>query len=186
MSLGSVFKKLAPWMATAVNFLPGAGPTIAGIITKVADTNQVKLPETIQPTVDSISNAVAALTGNSAAMLQLKQEDDNYALQMQAAGFKQLIDIEALQDADAVDARKRETVVRDKTPEFGFYLLITAFVGILLALFKWPVPTENKAVVFTMIGSLGTIVIGATQYFYGTTRSSGMKDDTIATIAKKP
>ena len=186
MGIGSFFQKLAPWLSAGVQFVPGAGPIIANTITKIANDHNVTLPDSkVEGTVESIGNAVAAMTGNSDAMLALKKQDQEYALQMQAAGFKELSDLEALQDADAASARTREIAVKDKTPEIGFYILITAFVVVIAALFKWPIPADNKAIVFSMIGSLATIVIGATQYFYGTTRSSRLKDDTIATIAKQ-
>ena len=186
MGVGSFFQKLAPWLAAGVQFVPGAGPVIAGTITKIAGDHGVSLPSAVAPTVESIGDAVAALTGNSAAMVALKQQDQSYAEQMQAIGFKQITDLEALADADAADARKRETAVRDHTPEIGFYLLITAFVLVIAALFKFPVPTENKAMIYLMVGSLGTLVVGAAQYFYGTTRSSGAKDQVLADIAKQP
>lgn len=136
----------------------------------------------IDPTPEAITAAIAGATPEQ--MIALKQVEVDAQLKVQEMGFKDVETMMQAADGDAADARKREEIVRDRTPEIGFYVLIAAFVGVIIALFRIPVPADNKAVVFSMIGSLGTIVIGATQYFYGTTRSSGNKDQTIADIAK--
>lgn len=184
MGAENFFHKLAPWLAAGVQFVPGAGPAIAGVITKIAGEHGVQLPSAVEPTVESLGNAVAAMTGNSEAMAALKKQDQDYSLQMQAAGFKNLEDIYALDNEDKANARNREIQVRDKTPEIGFYLLTFGFFAALICLFHFPIPAENKATVYTMIGSLGTVWLASGMYFYGTTRSSGAKDQTIADIAK--
>lgn len=187
MSIGGFFKKLAPWLSAGVSFVPGAGPAIAATINGIAGTNNVKLTAPADSSLpETLENAVAALTGNSAALEALKQADQQFQLQMQQAGFKQVDDLEALAVQDRESARSREVQVRDRTPEIGFYVLTIGFFAALFCLFKFPVPAENKAVVFTMIGSLGTLWIAAGTYFYGTTRGSANKDQVLADIAKQP
>jgi hypothetical protein len=151
------------------------GASLVGKALGVADGKMDTTP-------DGIAAAIAGATPEQ--MIALKQAEADAQLKVQELGFQNVQEMERLADSDAADARARETKVGDKTPEVGFYLLLVAFVGVIIALFFLPVPEANKSVVFSMIGSLGTIVIGATQYFYGTTRNSNVSQKVIADIAK--
>ena len=187
MGVGSFFKKLAPWLSAGASFVPGAGPVIAATINNIAGTHGVTLAAPADASLpETLENAVAALTGNSAALGALKQADNDYALQMQAAGFKQVADLEALAVQDRESARNREIQVRDKTPEIGFYVLTIGFFTALFCLFHFPIPADNKSIIFTAMGALTTVWIASATYFYGTTRGSANKDQVLASIAKQP
>lgn len=49
---------------------------------------------------------------------------------------------------------------------------------------KWPFPESNKEIIYTMIGSLGTVWVMQMQSFFGTTTGSRVKDDTINHMVK--
>jgi uncharacterized YccA/Bax inhibitor family protein len=99
---------------------------------------------------------------------------------MAELGYKSETDMESLAVQDRESARAREISVKDYTPEIGFYLLMVIFAFVIHWLLKWPVPDSNKAIVYSAIGSLGTLVVMAATYFYGTTRGSENKSATIS------
>lgn len=178
MNFIGVVKKIFPAISGLASLGGPFGVIGANLVGKALGVDKV------DPTPDGIAAALAGATPEQ--MIALKQAESDAVLKIQELGFKDVETMEQLADADAADARARETKVGDRTPEIGFYLLLLAFVVVIIALFRVPVPEPNKAMVFGMIGSLGTIVVGATQYFYGTTRNSGSKDKVIADIAKQP
>ena len=59
---------------------------------------------------------------------------------------------------------------------FGFFFC-------LYYMLKLPIPTANKEVLYTMLGSLGTVWVLVMNYFFGSTSSSKAKDQTISDIA---
>lgn len=191
MGFGSFFQKLAPWLSAGAQFIPGAGPVIAGTITKIAGEHNVALPGKVDGTVESIGNAVAALTGNADAMLALKKADEEYALQMQAAGFKQIQDMEALAVQDRESARNREIQVKDNTPKILAYLYASGFF-ITLAAEIWIAisgkiinPLAEKSIDL-LLGVLVGMVLGTKEYYFGSSAGSEKKSDLLADIAKQP
>jgi hypothetical protein len=191
MGVGSFFQKLAPWLSAGVQFVPGAGPAIAGVITKIAGDHGVSLPSAVEPTVESIGNAVAAMTGNSAAMAALKKQDQDYALQMQAAGFKQVDDLIALGNEDRASARNREIQVKDNTPKIlaylyaaGFFITLAAEIWIAVS-GKTVNPLAEKSIDL-LLGVLVGMVLGTKEYYFGSSAGSDKKSDLLADIAKQP
>jgi len=65
-------------------------------------------------TVDAVKQAISGATPEQ--MLALKQADQAFALQMQALGFKQVADLEALAAGDRKDARAMQVSVRSNVP----------------------------------------------------------------------
>lgn len=165
-------KKIAPWITAAAS---GNVPALVGL---AASTVATVTGKDVKADTDSIAEAVAGATPDQ--LLALKQADNDFAAKMQAMGFQDEETLEKIAADDRASARDRETKVRDYTPEVGFYLLLATFGFFLHWLFKYPVPTDNKAIIYSAFGSLGTLVIMAATYFYGTTRQSARKDDVIA------
>jgi hypothetical protein len=172
-------KKIAPWMGAAVaTAMPGPIGGVAVALTKALSTPEK--PVTVEPTVDAISSAVQTAFGDPAQVAAIKKADQDFSLAWQAAGFKHEDDLEGLAVDDRKDARAMRTANKDWTPTIGFFLLLTGFFTMLVLLCKFPIPNENKATVYTMVGSLGTLVIMAATFFYGTTRDSGRKTELLA------
>jgi hypothetical protein len=186
MGVGSFFQKVAPWIAAGVQFVPGAGPVLAGTISKIASEHGVQLPSAVEPTVESIGNAVAAMTGNSAAMLALKQQDQTYAEQMQAMGFKQIQDLEKLAMDDRADARARQIAVRDRMPAILAVLINVGFFGIVILMMFHVIPAGVKDVAFMLLGALAAAWKDVYGYYFGSSAGSSAKTDALADIAKQP
>ena len=191
MGVGSFFQKLAPWLSAGVQFIPGAGPSIAGIITKIAGDHAISLPGAVEGTAASIGDAVAAMTGNSAAMLALKQADQQYAEQMQAIGFKQITDIQALDNADRASARERQIAVKDRTPSvLAAVITITALLVVYLVFSGHAdsvlsIPA-TAAIAGAIVGYVFKDYGQVLNYYFGSSQGSKEKTKIIGDIAKEP
>jgi hypothetical protein len=175
------FKKIGPWLSAAV-----AG-NVPALVSLAATTIGGIVGKNVKPDVDSIAAAVAGATPEQ--LTAMKQADEDFAVKMKTLGFEDEQALEKIAADDRASARDREKSVRDYTPEVGFYLLVFTFGFFLRWLFKYPVPTDNKAIIYSAFGSLGTLVIMAATYFYGTTRGSEKKTEILSqnssTAAKK-
>lgn len=172
--MGFSLRSIAPWIgAAAATALPGPLGAAALAIGKA-------IGKPVDATPEAITDAAMAALGDPAQVAAIRAADNEFKLQWQNAGFKNDTDIMALAVDDRKDARNREIQVRDRTPQVGFYVLLAGFFVALIALMKIPVPAENKAMVFGMIGSLGTLAVMAATYYYGTTESSRHKTELLA------
>lgn len=185
MNVGGFFQKIAPWLAAGVQFVPGAGPAIARVITKIAGDHSVALSTDVGTTVDSIGNAVAALTGNAGAMAALKKQDEDYALQMQAAGFKQIADLIALGDADRASARAMHaSVPKDYTPQILSGVITVGFFVTLWVVFVRGVNAGTHDLAMVMVGLLGSAFGAVVTFYFGSSAGSEAKTKIIGDIAK--
>lgn len=177
-TLSKVFKTAFPFIGTAATIF--GGPAVGSVVTKIGQAlgAQNSTDPTSPPSLDSLGQAYLNATPDqiTAAM---KVESD-YKVQMQQAGYQNATDIEKLAVEDRESARAREIAVKDYTPEVGFYLLTAIFFAALYWVCTHPIPTDNKALAYTMLGSLGTVWVMAATYFYGTSRGSQAKDQLLA------
>jgi hypothetical protein len=168
-------RSIAPWIGAAVaTALPGPLGAAALAVGKALGG------KAIEPTVDAITNAVQGALGDPAQIAALRAQDNEFKLAWQAAGFKQETDILALNNDDRKDARAREIAVRDRTPEIGFYLLLTLFGLSFMALAHWTIPESNKVMMISMVSTIGVLTVAAATYFYGTTQGSARKTELLA------
>lgn len=191
MGFGSFFQKLAPWLSAGVQFVPGAGPVIAATINDIAKTHSVPLAAPADHTLpDTIENAVAALTGNSAAMVALKKADQDYALQMQAAGFKQLDDLLALDNQDRDSARKMQEAVKSWIPAalavFSAASCLTVAILIFTNHMQVMQNPASAALAATVVTWTFRDLAQVYAYYFGSSSGSQNKDQIIGDIAKQP
>ncbi len=175
MSFTDVLKKAFPFISAAASLGGPIGTMAANLVGKALGAD--KPPE---PTLDGISTAMAAAFADPAQRTALIQAEQQFQAQMAELGYKDAEELAATDAQDRANARAREVSVRDYTPEVGFYLLTITFGFFLHWLFKYPVPADNKAIVYSAMGGLSTLVIMAATYFYGTTRGSEKKTDILA------
>lgn len=79
----------------------------------------------------------------------------------------------------------------DNFSKLANFWLAVIFIAFVLAfdfcLYFFDIPPSNRDVIMTLIGTLNSGgVIMILNYFYGSTTSSKVKDDTISTLAKPP
>lgn len=124
---------------------------------------------------DASEEELSAALQNASAedLLALKNADHAFKTEMAQIG----LDEKKLAFDDADSARKREMAVKDKTPAILAYLLTVLFGALLSVLVFGPdIPEGNKAIIFSMAGSLGTVWIAAMAYYHGSSRGSAEKD----------
>jgi hypothetical protein len=165
------------WKSIVKSVAPMIGTALGGPLGGIAGAALGKALGVDGGDQKALATAIQGATPDQLAAIQ--KQDQDFNLQMEALGFKNAADLEKIAADDRASARGREMAIRDKTPAVGFYLLSVGFFALLSALITIPIPDSNKAVVFTLVGTLGTAWIGAVQYYYGTTRSSGVKDQML-------
>jgi len=159
----SIVKTVAPMLGTA---LGGPFGGIAGsLISKALGTPDAK--------DDTLSAAIQNATPDQLAAIQ-KVEND-FKIQMAQMGFQDEEALDKIAADDRASARTMEDTTQAKTPYIGFYLLTAGFFGLLGLMLFHGIPEVNKAVLYTMVGSLGTVWIQSANFLYG---SNHMDADT--------
>jgi ABC-type enterobactin transport system permease subunit len=113
-------------------------------------------------------------------MLALKNADQEFALKMQELGFTNAKDMEALAAGDRSDARKRESIVLDKTPRNLAYFVVGGFFSILVFMMFSEVPVASRDILNIMLGALGGSFSGVIGYYFGSTAGSKEKNVLLA------
>ena len=171
--LVKVLGKVAPWLVAAAG-----GP--AGLATKALGTLAEKLGAK-EATVEAITQAVAGATPEQ--MLALKQADNEFKVRMQELGFKRETDLAKIEADDRASARGMQMAVHSNIPAILTCGLGVAFIATLWALFKYPIPPENRDVVVYMCGQLAAGFSAALAFWLGTTRESANKNVLLANSA---
>jgi len=165
----SIVKTVAPTIATVL------GGPLAGMGVRAISEALLGNPNGTEAEIE------IALQGTSPeTLLKLKDAENKFKLDIK----KLDLDITKLDYDDADSARRRQMTVQDRTPDILAYLLITAFVGALMSLYNIEIPEGNKASIYAMLATLGTLTIAAMAYFHGSSRGSARKDAAIQEMRK--
>lgn len=171
---------MADWTDTLEALAPGLATALGGPVAGLAVTAIEKVfglepgagtPETM---------ALALNTATPDQLLALKKADQEFTVQM-----KQLdIDLEKIGEQDRDSARQMQAQDKSKIPATLAIMLTVGFFTLLgLMAFK-DIPTENKDVLNLMVGSLGTAWITMIAFYFGSSRGSQGKDETIKLLSK--
>ena len=168
MDWKSIVGTVAPWIGTALG-----GPF--GAMAVEAAASALGLSE---KTTDAVKQAISGATPEQ--MLALKTADQDFALKMQALGFKQVTDLEALATGDRKDARAMQTANRSPVPAILSLVVTAGYFGVLIGMMtKWLSVSDSQALLI-MLGSLGTAWGMVMAFWFGTTSNSGRKDEMLA------
>jgi len=159
---------VAPWIGTAL------GGPLGGLAVEAA-THALGLSE---KTSEGLKNALAGAT--AADMLALKKADQEFQVQMQAMGFKNLTDLEGIAAGDRKDARDMQKTTRSKIPAVLSILVTLGYFGILVGMMLGKLEVQDSDSLLLMLGSLTTAWGGVVAYWFGTTASSGEKTQLLA------
>jgi hypothetical protein len=166
---------------TALHVLETVAPTIAMTIGGPFGPIAAAAIHAALGTTDQKSAEAALISATPDQLLALKTAEENFLVQMEKLG----IDKERLAVDDTANARAREIAVRDATPKILAYGTTVGFFLALLGLNLMPIPAENRATIYSMVGSLGTVWILVMGYYFGSSRGSDDKTKVIADIAKQ-
>jgi len=168
MNWTDIIKTVAPWIGTAL-----MGP-LGGLAVEAA-ASALGVSE---KTTDAVKQALGGATPEQ--MLALKQADQQFSLQMQALGFKQVADLEAIAADDRKDARAMHAAVRSKVPAILSILVTVGYFGILLGMMLGHLKVSDSSALLLMLGSLSTGWGVVMAFWFGTTNDSGRKTEMLA------
>lgn len=132
----------------------------------------------VEPTQDAVTMAIAT---DPDAALKLKEFEMTNKLELQKLSIQQL----GLELADIASARTRQiehekVIGKSDTNLYVLaWLIVASFFGLMIALFKFPIPPEQNGVVFMLFGTLAAGFGSVVGYFFGTNRSSEQKTNMI-------
>jgi hypothetical protein len=112
-------------------------------------------------------------------MLALKKADQDFAVQMQALGFKQLTDLESIAAGDRKDARDLLKSTRSWVPAALSILVTVGFFSLLLGMLLGVLRVSDSQALLMMLGSLGTGWGMVMAFWFGTTHDSGRKTEML-------
>jgi hypothetical protein len=131
-----------------------------------------------EKTTDALKAAIGGATPEQ--MLALKQADHAFALQMQALGFKQVTDLEAIAADDRKDSRAMQIARPSQVPALLSVLVTTGYFAILVGMMTGTLRVSDSQALLIMLGSLGTAWGGVMAFWFGTTANSTRKTELIA------
>lgn len=173
MDFTQIIKTVAPWIGTAL------GGPLGGLAVEAA-SNALGLSD---KTTDSLKAAIAGATPDQ--MLALKKADQDFQIQMQALGFKQVTDLENIDAADRKDARDMEKTTRSIMPAVLSVIVTAGFLGLLTGMMLGVLKVSDSQALLLMLGALGAAFGAVMQFWFGTTHDSGRKTDVMAALASK-
>ena len=168
MDFTTLIKTVAPWIGTAL------GGPLGGMAVEAA-SNALGLSS---KTTDTIKQALSGATPEQ--MLALKNADNDFALKMQALGFKEVTDLEAIAAGDRKDARDMQKTTRSVMPAVLSTVVTVGFLSLLTGMMLGVLKVSDNQALLIILGSLGTGWGAVMQFWFGTTHDSGRKTDMLA------
>jgi hypothetical protein len=175
-SIAGVVANLAPTIATAVG-----GPLAGTAVTALEHVFGIT-PGSNDP-VDQRQQAVAAAIAGATPeqLAAMRKADQDFQVSMATLGFKDKEALAALDVQDVEGARTMQTSTRSWVPPVLTLAITAGFFGLVSALMFCNIPDANKAIFYSLIGSLGTAWLATIHFWFGDTNSS---NDKTAIIAK--
>lgn len=168
MDFTTIVKAIAPWIGTAL------GGPLGGMAVEAA-ASALGLGD---KTVAAVKQAITGATPEQ--MLALKQADQQFALQMQALGFKQIADLEAIAADDRKDARAMQVATHSVVPAVLSVIVTIGFLGLLTGMMTGTLKAEDNQAMLIMLGALGVAFGQVMNYWLGSTRDSSRKTELLA------
>lgn len=168
MDFTTIIKTVAPWIGTAL------GGPLGGMAVEAA-SNALGLSD---KTTDSIKQALSGATPEQ--MLALKKADQDFQVQMQSLGFKQVTDLETIAAGDRKDARDLQKTTRSPVPAILSILVTLGFFGLLTGMMTGVLKMSDSQALLILLGALGTGWGQVMAYWFGTTHASSEKTQLLA------
>lgn len=175
--LKTVGKVAYPFLSTAASAGGPLGTMAAAAVGKALGIDKQ------DATPEGLANAMASATMDAEQRVKLIQAENDFKLQMAALGFKSEADIETIGEQDRDSARKREEVVKDKTPAVLACLAVIGLVFAISLLAFHVLPPGSESGLLVLIGGLAASYKDVYGYYFGSSAGSQGKDATIQKLA---
>ena len=162
-----IVKNVAPLIGGAI------GGPLGGVATKfLADS--LLGPDSEGKSQDELEASIEAAlsTSNPDTLVKLKQIDSDFKIKMKELGISE----EKLIYDDIQGARDRNAKLNDNTPAVLAYLVTFGFFGVLSVFMFASIPEKSETVLNIMLGSLGTAWTSIIGFYFGSSRSSEVKN----------
>jgi hypothetical protein len=163
-----IARTVAPWIGTAL------GGPLGGLAVEAA----AAALGVSEKTTEAVKQAISGATPEQ--MLALKHADHQFSLQMQALGFKQISDLEAIAADDRKSARDMQSSTRSFIPAMLSVMVTVGYFGVLLGMMTQVLQVADSQALLIMLGSLGTAWGMVMAFWFGTTRASEVKTEMLA------
>ena len=162
-------KTVLPWIGAA------ATGNVPMLVSMAASQLSDVIGVDVKPTADAISKAFAGATPEQLQAAKLADQD--FALKMQAMGFAQIKDLEALAMANIADARAMAAKTGDtNTPRYLALFAVLCFVCLVVAVMEGAAPNDGmKDTFLILVGAAIAVFKDIYGYYFGS--SSGSRDN---------
>ncbi|HJQ13096.1 MAG TPA: hypothetical protein VJ840_18835 [Gemmatimonadaceae bacterium] len=171
----NVVKSLAPTIATCLG-----GPLAGGAVAALESVFGISpAPDASQ---DDRQNAIAqAISGATPEQLAaVRKADQDYALAMANAGFKDTETLASLAIQDRADARAMQVSTRSRVAPFLALVVTGGFFTILGFMMLEPIPQAAHDALMLLLGSLSTAWAAIIAYYFGSSAGSDRKTELMA------
>ncbi len=162
-------KTVLPWIgAAATGNMPMLVTMAAGELSSALGVN-------VKPTADAITKAFAGATPEQLQAAKLADQD--FALKMQALGFDQIKDLEALAMANIAGARDMAAKTGDiTTPRYLAAFAVICFVGLVVGVLQGIEPADGmKDTFLILVGAAIAVFKDIYGFYFGS--SSGSREN---------
>jgi hypothetical protein len=179
--VASVVENLAPTIASVI------GGPLAGSGVSALEKLFGLTPAPSASASDRLNDVAAAIAGATPQQLaDMRKADQDYAVSMAQAGFKDTETLASLKVQDTVSARDMQTANKSPVPAWLTFCVTAGFFGMLAALFFVNVPEGNKPVVFSFTGTLGTAWLVVMHFWFGSTSDTPQVNSLLANSTQTP
>lgn len=161
-----LLKSAAPMLASSVGG-PLAGSAVTAIMNAIPG---LKLDPTVKVDQQGETIDAAMQTATPDQLLALKKAEQEYT-----------VSLETIYAGDRASARQMTmSNVKNWAPTVLGFMITGGFFFMLWFLIKYPIQRESEAVLYVMIGSLGTAFGNIVSFNYGTTLNSQHQNELLA------
>jgi hypothetical protein len=174
-TIAGVVTNLAPTIASVI------GGPLAGTAVTALEKVFGLTPGTNDPVAqrqDTVAQAIAEATPEQLA--NIRKADQDFQVAMASLGFKDAEALAALKVQDVEGARTMQTSTRSWVPPILTLIITVGFFGLVAGMMFLNTPDANKAILYSLIGSLGTAWLATIHFWFGDTNSSSDKTAIIA------
>ncbi|SAK95959.1 hypothetical protein AWB76_07227 [Caballeronia temeraria] len=174
-AIAGAVTSLAPTIASAIGG-PLAGTAVAALEKVFGLTPGSNDP--VEQRQDAVAAAIAGATPEQLAAV--RKADQDFQVAMATLGFKDAEALAALRVQDVEGARSMQVSTRSWVPPVLTLVITTGFFSLVAALIFCNIPESNKAIFYSLVGSLGTAWAASIHFWFGDTTSSVDKTTLLA------
>lgn len=171
----NVVKTLAPTIGTALG-----GPLVGGAISALESVFGIT-PSSNSSTDDRQNAIAAAISGATPEQLAaMRKADQDYAVAMATAGFKDTETLADLAVQDRQSARQMQVATKGWTAPFLALAITFGFFTVMSLVMFVPMQQAAHDATMLLMGSLGTAWTAVVAYYFGSSASSDRKTELLA------